>query len=54
MPSINNPFKGTQCLSLCIPDPQKVIGMIKNVQRLRPNKTKSFKASTFHYFFEKF
>ena len=26
-----NPFKGTLCLSVCTPDPQKVIGMIENV-----------------------
>ena len=27
-----NPFKGTLCLSVCTPDPQKVIGIIENVR----------------------
>ena len=30
MPSIK-PFKGTLCLSVCTPDPQKVVGIIEIV-----------------------
>ena len=36
-----NPFKGTLCLSVYTPDPQKVIGIIENV---------SFKAYNFIIF----
>ena len=41
MPSVKNPFKGTLCLSVCTPDPQKVIGIIEIV---------SFKALNFMIF----
>ena len=26
-----SPFKGTLCLSVCTPDPQKVMGIIENI-----------------------
>ena len=39
-----NPFERILCLYVCTPDPQKVIGIIKNVRANVPKKMKSFKA----------
>ena len=37
-----NPFKGNLCLSVCTPDPQKVIGIIENVRGIVQKKTLKF------------
>ena len=50
MPSIKNPFERILCLYVCTPDPQKVIGIIKNVRGNVPKKMKSFKALNFMIF----
>ena len=38
-----NPFKGNLCLSVCTPDPQKVIGIIENVRGNIKKKPKNIK-----------
>ena len=50
MPSIKNPFERILCLYVCAPDPQKVIGIMKNVRGNVPKKNEKFQSLKFHDF----